>query len=149
MTMLSWGGISYKAGYETAGMLDYLRDAVKWGTDYLIKCHVSANEFYGQVGNGYTDHAYWGRPEDMTMERPAYKIDTDNPGSDLAAETAAAFASASLLFKDSDPDYSAELLTHAIEMYDFADNYRGKYSDSITNAVDFYKYVISQFEFFS
>ena len=25
-------------------------------------------------------HPYWGRPEDMTMSRPAYKIDTSNPG---------------------------------------------------------------------
>ena len=123
-------------------MLDYLLDAVKWGTDYLIKCHVSANEFYGQVGNGGVDHSYWGRPEDMTMERPAYKIDTDNPGSDLAAEVAAAFASASLLFADSDANYSAELLTHAIEMYDFAYKYQGKYSDSISDAAIYYKYVI-------
>ena len=141
MTLLSWGGISYKDGYVKAGMLDYLLDAVKWGTDYLIKCHVSANEFYGQVGNGGVDHSYWGRPEDMTMDRPAYKIDTDNPGSELAAEVAAAFASASLLFADSDPNYSAELLTHAIEMYDFADNYRGKYDASISDAAGFYPYV--------
>ena len=70
LTILSWGGISYEEGYVKAGMLEYLRDAVKWGTDYFIKCHVSPNEFYGQVGDGHIDHAWWGRPEDMTMERP-------------------------------------------------------------------------------
>ena len=43
------------------GMLEYLRDAVKWGTDYFIKAHVSPNEFYGQVGDGFKDHASWGR----------------------------------------------------------------------------------------
>jgi hypothetical protein len=53
---------------------------VKWGTDYFIKAHVSENEFYGQVGDGGVDHAYWGRPEDMTMDRPAFKIDTSHPG---------------------------------------------------------------------
>jgi endoglucanase len=42
-------------------MLEYLRDAVKWGTDYFIKAHVSPNEFYGQVGDGFKDHASWGR----------------------------------------------------------------------------------------
>ena len=49
MTILAWGGIIYEQGYIKAGMLNYLRDAVKWGTDYFIKCHVADNEFYGQV----------------------------------------------------------------------------------------------------
>ena len=70
MTMLAWGGIEYAQGYVKAGMMDYLRDAVKWGTDYFIKCHVSPNEFYGQVGDGFADHASWGRPEEMSMARP-------------------------------------------------------------------------------
>ena len=56
------------------------RKAVKWATDYFIKAHVSENEFYGQVGRGDLDHNWWGRPEDMTMERPAYKIDAQHPG---------------------------------------------------------------------
>jgi len=47
-------------------------------------------------------------------------------------------ASAALLFKDSDPDYSTELLTHAIDMYDLADNHHGKYSDSISDAAIYY-----------
>jgi hypothetical protein len=63
-----------------AGALDEGRKAVKWATDYFLKAHTAPNEFYGQVGQGETDHAYWGRPEDMTMARPAYKIDTANPG---------------------------------------------------------------------
>jgi hypothetical protein len=64
----------------STGVLDDGRKAVKWVTDYLIKAHVSKNELYGQVGDGDADHAYWGRPEDMTMARPAYKIDTSRPG---------------------------------------------------------------------
>ena len=53
---------------------------MKWATDYFLKCHVSETEFYGQVGLGNVDHNWWGRPEDMTMERPAFKIDQDHPG---------------------------------------------------------------------
>ena len=49
MTVLAWGGISYKEGYQAAGQYDYLLDAVKWGTDFFIKAHVADNEFYGQV----------------------------------------------------------------------------------------------------
>ena len=56
-----------------------------------------------QVGDGYADHSYWGRPEDMTMARPAWAITTSAPGSELAGETAAAMAAASVLFKTANP----------------------------------------------
>ena len=75
----------------------------------------------------------------MNMNRPSYKVDSSHPGSDLTGETAASFASASILFKDEDPSYSEALLDHAKRLYDFADKYRGKYSDAITNAAGFYK----------
>jgi hypothetical protein len=59
-------------------------------------------------------------------------------GSDLAAETAAALAAASIVFQKTDPSYSSSLVTHAKQLYDFANNYRGKYSDSINDARSFY-----------
>ena len=139
MTLLSWGGISYPQGYEKAGMMDYLRDAVKWGTDYFIKAHTGDNEFYGQVGDGEFDHSTWERPEEMPDWRPSFKIDANNPGSDLAAETAASLASAAMLFDGVDDTYATELIEHAEQLYYFADQYRGKYSDSITDADKFYK----------
>jgi len=139
LTTLAWGGISYQSGYKCAGEWENLLDAIKWGTDYFIKCHVSDNEYYAQVGNGVEDHASWGRPEDMTGTRPSYKIDCNRPGSDVAAETAASFASAAILFKGEDDDYSAKLLDHAKRMYKFADECRGKYSDAIHDASIFYK----------
>lgn len=137
-TVLAWGLVDNQAGYSAAGALSDGLKAVKWATDYFIKAHVSANVLYGQVGEGGPDHAYWGRPEDMTMSRPAYKIDTSHPGSDLAAETAAALAAASIVFKSSDSSYANTLLTHAKQLFDFAKNYRGKYSDSITDAQSYY-----------
>ena len=76
------------------------------------------------------------------MDRPAWKIDNNNPGTDLACETAAALASASILFKDVDSAYSEELLTHARQLFEFGDQYRGVYSDSITGAADFYRYLL-------
>ncbi|NEC93308.1 glycoside hydrolase family 9 protein, partial [Streptomyces sp. SID12501] len=59
--------------------------------------------------------------------------------SDAAGETAAAMASASIVFKTADPAYSATLLTHAKQLYTFADTYRGNYSDCVTDAQAFYK----------
>ena len=54
MTLLSWGGIDYRYGYIAAGQHWNLLRAVKWGVDYLMKCHVAKNEFYGQVGTALT-----------------------------------------------------------------------------------------------
>jgi len=138
MTMLGWGVVQYREGYEKSGQLDEALDAIKWGTDYILKAHTAPNEFYGQVGLGGPDHAYWGPPEKMTMARPAFKIDAQRPGSDLAGEAAAALASASIAFRPTDTAYADKLLTHAAQLFNFADTYRGKYSDSIPDAANFY-----------
>ena len=75
----------------------------------------------------------------MNIPRPSYKIDAQNPGSDLAGETAAAMAAASLAFADEDPSYAAKLVDHAKTLFKFADEHRGKYSDSVPAAASFYK----------
>ena len=49
ITVLAWGGVAYPDGYANAGQTSYLLQAVKWGTDYFIKAHVSPFVFYGQV----------------------------------------------------------------------------------------------------
>ncbi len=139
VTALAWGAIEYEDAYRASGQLDILKRNLRFVTDYFIKCHTAPNEFYGQLGNGGLDHAFWGSSEVMVMDRPAYKIDAQNPGSDLAAETAAAMAAVSILLKDDDPAYSATLLRHAEELYSFADNFRGEYSNSITDAAGFYR----------
>ena len=67
------------------------------------------------------------------------KIDANNPGSELAGETAAAMAAAAVVFQEVNATYAAELVMHAEELFDFADKYRGKYSDSIWDANSFYR----------
>jgi hypothetical protein len=144
LTTLAWGGVEYGPAYEEARQKAPLLDILKWGADYLMKCHVrnpdgSTAELYGQVGDGDIDHAYWGRAESMVMARPSFKVTPTQPGSDLAAETAASLAATSLLFQTSDPVYAAKLIEHARALYTFADTYRGKYSDVITGAANFYR----------
>jgi hypothetical protein len=68
---------------------------------------------YMQVGDGDSDHDCWQRPEDMTTSRQAYRLDPQHPGSELAAETAAAMAAASLVFRSSNPGYANQLLQHS------------------------------------
>lgn len=48
-----------------------------------------------------------------TTQRTVFKIDDQHPGSDLAAETAAALAAASIALRRFDKNYSSQLLTHA------------------------------------
>ncbi|MGD9200536.1 MAG: glycoside hydrolase family 9 protein [Chitinispirillia bacterium] len=139
VTLLAWGGLEYPEGYQRVGQWGWLLNNIKWVTDYFVKCHTSPNEFYGQVGHGMTDHVWWGAPEVFPKERPSYKIDKSNPGSELAAEVAAALASSSILFRGTDPSYADNLLKHAKELFDFADKYRGMYHESITDATAFYK----------
>lgn len=142
LTMLGWGAVEYQDAYQQSGQFEEILDSIKWGTDYILKAHVTdsqgTKEFYGQVGDGNIDHSFWGAPEDMTMERPAYKIDRQNPGSDLAGEAAASLAAASIVFRGVDEAYADTLLQNAEQLYDFADQYRGVYTDAITDAGQFY-----------
>ncbi len=138
-TALAWGAIDFQAGYVSSGQLPYVKNNLRFVNDYFIACHTAPNELWGQVGNGSLDHAWWGSAEVLPMSRPAYKIDPTHPGSDLAAETAAAMAAASIVFATDDPTYSATLKNHAIQLYNFADTYRGVYSDSITDAGGYYR----------
>ncbi|KAH6804380.1 glycosyl hydrolase 9C2 [Perilla frutescens var. frutescens] len=141
ITMMSWSILEYGKQMAASGELGHAIDAVKWGTDYLIKAHPQPDVLYGEVGDGNTDHYCWQRPEDMTTSRAAYRIDPSHPGSDLAGETAAAMAAASVVFRRYNPGYSAELLKHAYQLFDFADKYRGKYDSSITIAQKYYRSV--------
>ncbi|XVV06871.1 glycoside hydrolase family 9 protein [Actinosynnema sp. CA-248983] len=138
MTMLAWGAVENRDAYTGSGQLPHLLSNLKWGTDWIVKAHPSPNVVYGQVGAGNPDHAWWGPAEVMRMARPSYKVDASCPGSDLAGEYAAALAASSMVFKPTDPTYAATLLTHAKQLYTFADTYRGKYSSCITDAASFY-----------
>ena len=138
-TQLAWGAISFQEGYENAGQIKYIKETIQWATDYFVAANNLPDRFVGQIGNGHVDHAYWGRPEDMTMDRPAYYISPSKPGSDLAGETAAALASASIFYNNiGETALADEALKHAAELFDFANTFKGKYSDSISDASPFY-----------
>ncbi|MBN6041954.1 glycoside hydrolase family 9 protein [Amycolatopsis sp. 195334CR] len=139
MTMLAWGAVEEPAAYQRSGQLPHLKSNLKWGTDWLLRAHPQPNVLYGQVGSGNPDHAWWGPAEVMPMARPSYKIDASCPGSDLAGEAAAALASSSMVFAGDDPAYAQTLVQHAKQLYQFADTHRGKYSDCITDAANFYR----------
>ena len=104
----------------------------------------------------------------MTTPRTAYKLDTSNHGSDLAGETAAAMAAAAIAFRPYNSSYSDLLLVHSkqvkfliftssiyglfilqffsvrylrfefLQLFSFADRFRGLFVDSIPNTKKFY-----------
>ncbi|XP_041004323.1 endoglucanase 9-like [Juglans microcarpa x Juglans regia] len=133
-TMLSWSTLEY--GKRMGPELQNARASIRWATDYLLKCATATpGRLYVGVGDPNVDHKCWARPEDIGTSRTIYWVSPSNPGSDVAAETAAALAAASMVFKKVDPKYSMLLLNTARNVFQFAMQYRGAYSDSLGSAV--------------
>lgn len=121
--MLAWSVIEDYDSYKESGQLEYALDNIRWGNDYFIKCHPEANVYYYQVGDGNADHGWWGSAEviEAQMNRPSYKVDLNNGGSTVTAETAASLASCAIVFKDSDSAYSKTCIKHAKELFNYAE----------------------------
>jgi endoglucanase len=113
VTMLAWGVVEHTAELAAAGELQHAIAAVRWGADYLARAHTADEVLFVQVGDGSSDHSCWERPEDMDTPRTSYLVDASHPGSDVAAETAAALAASAVAFRPVDAAYSATLLSHA------------------------------------
>ncbi|KAK4346922.1 hypothetical protein RND71_033261 [Anisodus tanguticus] len=137
-TVLSWAILEYGNHMNMVKQLENAQESLKWITDFLINAHPSENVLYIQVGEPKLDHTCWERPEAMTGKRPLTQVNASYPGTDVSAESAAAMAAASLVFKSIDSAYSGTLLKHAKQLFKFADTYRGSYSISIPKVKDFY-----------
>jgi hypothetical protein len=138
-TMLAWGIVDYRMP-TCRPASSYRARQLKWATDYFIKAHTAPTSCTARSaraaptmlvgpGRGHADGA------------AVVQGSSACPGSDLAGETAAALAAASMAFRATDPTYANTLLSHARQLYSFADNFRGKYSDCITDAVRFLQLV--------
>ncbi|CAJ0841219.1 13533_t:CDS:10 [Entrophospora sp. SA101] len=141
ITSLSWGAYEWFDGYQLANQTQYLQDMIRWGTDWLIKSHPDNNTLYIQIGLGDVDNNYWGPDTNIPLPRPSFNVNSSAHGTDVVAETAAAMASASMLFREklNDTTYADILLSHAKSLYDFAVTAPlVKYQDSVSEAKDFY-----------
>ncbi|KAG9047540.1 hypothetical protein FS837_002064 [Tulasnella sp. UAMH 9824] len=143
LTQLSWNVYAFGDAMAAVNELQEAKEGVKWGIDYLVNCISSPENFVGQfgvsaIGNTDIDFGYFGPAEEYEMwvpqgiQRPqgiSY-INSTNPSSEILGESAAALAAASVIFKDSDPDYSAKLLDHAKDLYNRATTHLGSYQQS-------------------
>ncbi|RWW79356.1 hypothetical protein BHE74_00012366 [Ensete ventricosum] len=114
-TLMAWSVIDFGKSMGPQHLAEALK-AVRWATEYLLKATAVPCVVYVQVGDAFRDHSCWERPEDMDTPRTVYKVDRDHPGSEIAGETAAALAAASIAFRSADPAYSARLLDRAISV---------------------------------
>jgi len=49
VTLLSWSAVEYRDEVAAAGQLRYLRSAIQWGADFLLRAHTSPTTLYTQV----------------------------------------------------------------------------------------------------
>ena len=49
ITMLSWSVVEYGHHMKSAGELQHAIEAIRWGTDYLLKAHSQPNVLWGEV----------------------------------------------------------------------------------------------------
>ncbi|KAG0451937.1 hypothetical protein HPP92_025948 [Vanilla planifolia] len=127
VTTLAWSALAYSEELQAAGELSNLHSAIRWGTDFFLKTAARKNSLYVQVGDPVADHNCWVRPENMNTPRTLYKIDQNTPGTEIAAETAAAMAASSIVFRKIDRPYARRLLNKAKLLFEFARNYKGTY----------------------
>jgi endoglucanase len=92
------------------------------------------------VGPVQAESNYWGGDQNIPYPRPAYAITSKKPGTDVAASTAAAFASCALLYSNrtlsvssppsglpklTNTTYASTLLTHSRQLLNLAVNATG------------------------
>ncbi|XP_072953472.1 endoglucanase 8 [Typha angustifolia] len=127
VTTLSWAAIAYKSELQSTGEFENVRAAIRWGTDFFLKACTKKNRLWVQVGDPDADHQCWMRPENMRTPRTLYKIDENTPGTEIAAETSAAMAASSIVFRNQDRNYSRSLLNKAKLLFEFSKTYKGTY----------------------
>ncbi|KAG5108487.1 hypothetical protein JHK84_045394 [Glycine max] len=133
-TMFSWAILEYGDRMDAVKQLHYALDSLKWITDNLVNAHPFPEVLYIQFCGvilvkfvSFDIRAFY------------YVLVADKQpvlqGTEVAAETAAALASASLVFNEIDFAYSRILLQHAQQPFIFADTYRVSYSVGIPHLV--------------
>ncbi|KAJ0029911.1 hypothetical protein Pint_13656 [Pistacia integerrima] len=127
ITTLAWSTLSYESELQSSGEYQNALAAIRWGTDYFLKASSGKSRLYVQVGDPIKDHECWVQPEIMNTPRTVLMIDSDTPGTEIAAETSAAMAASSIVFRTVDRHYSRRLLNKAKLWFEFANSRKGTY----------------------
>ena len=120
-TMLGISYYEYKDAYTYAGASEHLKTITNHFCEYFEKCTVlntdgSVKCFVYQVGD-YTDHNYWGAPENQTGSRQVFCTSDSNTATDEVSEAASALTLQYLNFGDS------TALSYAQKLFAYAKNH--------------------------
>lgn len=137
-------GMSYyqfKTAFTELGQTEHIKKILDHFAEYLEKCAVldtngNVIAYCYQVGNGNTDHNYWGAPEKQPSRENQYYFTSDsNPCVDVLCESAAALAIHAVNYSD------GKALTYAEKLFAYADQQisMGRTGLSISDPGDLYK----------
>lgn len=137
-------GMSYyqfKTAFTELGQTEHIKKILDHFAEYLEKCAVldtngNVIAYCYQVGNGNTDHNYWGAPEKQPSRENQYYFTSDsNPCVDVLCESAAALAIHAVNYSDE------KALTYAEKLFAYADQQisMGRTGLSISDPGDLYK----------
>lgn len=141
-TTLGLAYAEFGEAFEETGQLSHYKTIMEHFCDYFVNCTIPDDAGTGvaaycyQVGNGGTDHAYWGPPEAQAdRSKEAYFTSGAEPCTDIVGETAAALAIHACNFPDDAK--SESYLSCAKKLFQYADT-MPKASSSGSKAAGFY-----------
>ncbi|KAH9825338.1 family 9 glycoside hydrolase [Melampsora americana] len=140
VTQLAYNVYQFGAAMESVNEKAEAMKVVRWGADYLMNAHPKPNVLVGLFGldaddEGDVDFMYFGPPEEYEkwaprgIQKEAYYVDESRPASELAGQAAAALAATSVIFRQTDAAYADLALSHAVELFNFANKFRGSFMD--------------------
>ncbi len=118
---LQWALYEFNDSFKSNNDTEHLNVVLGQFNEYIKNCTFMDENgqvvaFCYQVGDGKTDHDYWGAPEVQPTERPAYFATAARPATDITSLAAAAMAA----------DYinsgNNESLKYAKALYSFAND---------------------------
>ena len=119
---LGMGYYQFKQAFDELGQTEHMKTILDHFADYLERCAVldsngNVISYCYQVGNGGTDHDYWGAPENQPSRTgQVYFTSDSNPCVDVLCEVAAALAIHAVNFQDD------KALSYAKKLFAYADS---------------------------
>jgi hypothetical protein len=134
MSMVGYGLLEHKTGHIYSNQYEIAQKHLKWGLDFLMKSRIDDSRMVLSIGAAVQDFSYYGPPEfydEYISSRPVWLFSANDScmSSETAGEISAALAIGSLVFRESNPGYSAKLVSDAVQAYNFATSFKGSYMD--------------------
>ncbi len=124
-SILGWSLYEFKGAFDASGNTNKMLSTLKYFTDYIMRCRVSATKYYYHVGDP-SDHDYWGPPESQTGSRSVKRYMGSGQGAaDVCGLYSGALSLMYLNYKNIDSTYANKCLTAAKELYALGKNNPG------------------------